>query len=129
LINAAKSARENAVAPFSDYKVGAALLGKSGKIYLGVNIEPAVMNLGFCAERTALFSALAQGEREFEAIAVYVGTKKPGSPCGACRQVFSDLAPDIVWILVGDEEIKVETLDDMLPNRFILDKFRDWRNE
>jgi len=129
LINAAKSARENAVAPFSDYKVGAALLGKSGKIYLGVNIEPAVMNLGFCAERTALFSALAQGEREFEAIAVYAGTKKPGSPCGACRQVFSDLAPDIVWILVGDEEIKVETLDDMLPNRFILNKFRDWRNE
>jgi len=129
LINAAKSARENAVAPFSDYKVGAALLGKSGKIYLGVNIEPAVMNLGFCAERTALFSALAQGEREFETIAVYVGTKKPGSPCGDCRQVFSDLAPDIVWILVGDEEIKVETLDDMLPNRFILNKFRDWRNE
>ena len=92
------------------------------RIYLGVNIEPAVMNLGLCAERTALFSALAQGEREFETIAVYVGTKKPG-------QVFSDLAPDIVWILVGDEEIKVETLDDMLPNRFILNKFRDWRNE
>jgi cytidine deaminase len=124
LIEAAKTARQNAVAPFSHFMVGAALLGKSGKVYLGANIEPDVMNLGLCAERTALFSALAQGERDFEAIAVYSGTPKPAYPCGACRQVFSDLAPTVTWIMVGDEEVKIEKLDDILPNRFVLEDLR-----
>lgn len=124
LISAAKSARENAVAPFSNFRVGAALLGKSGKVYLGANMEPAVMNLGLCAERTALFSALAQGEKEFEAIAVYAGTEQPGYPCGGCRQVFSDLAPNVLWLLVGDKEVKIETLESMLPNRFVLEDLR-----
>lgn len=124
LISAAKSARENAVAPFSSFRVGAALLGKSGKVYLGANMEPAVMNLGLCAERTALFSALAQGEKEFEAIAVYAGTEQPGYPCGGCRQVFSDLAPNVLWLLVGDKEVKIETLESMLPNRFVLEDLR-----
>jgi len=124
LISAAKSARENAVALFSSFRVGAALLGKSGKVYLGANMEPAVMNLGLCAERTALFSALAQGEKEFEAIAVYAGTEQPGYPCGGCRQVFSDLAPNVLWLLVGDKEVKIETLESMLPNRFVLEDLR-----
>lgn len=124
LIDAAKRARENAVAPFSHFRVGAALLGKSGKVYIGANMEPDVMNLGLCAERTALFSALAQGERQFEAIAVYSGTDEPGYPCGACRQVYSDLAPDVLWILVGDKQVKIEKLDDILPNRFVLEDLR-----
>lgn len=124
LIDAAKAARENAVAPFSNFKVGAALLGKSGNIYLGANMEPAVMNLGLCAERTALFSALAQGEKEFEAIAVYAGTEKAGYPCGGCRQVFSDLAPNVQWILIGDKEVRIETLESILPNRFVLEDLR-----
>jgi len=124
LISAARSARENAVALFSSFRVGAALLGKSGKVYLGANMEPAVMNLGLCAERTALFSALAQGEKEFEAIAVYAGTEQPGYPCGGCRQVFSDLAPNVLWLLVGDKEVKIETLESMLPNRFVLEDLR-----
>lgn len=124
LISAAKSARENAVAPFSSFRVGAALLGKSGKVYLGANMEPGVMNLGLCAERTALFSAMAQGEKEFEAIAVYAGTEQPGYPCGGCRQVFSDLAPNVLWLLVGDKEVKIETLESMLPNRFVLEDLR-----
>jgi len=76
------------------------------------------------AKRTALFSALAQGEKEFEAIAVYAGTEQPGYPCGGCRQVFSDLAPNVLWLLVGDKEVKIETLESMLPNRFVLEDLR-----
>ncbi|NPV88431.1 cytidine deaminase [Coprothermobacteraceae bacterium] len=124
LIEAAKRARVNAVAPFSSFTVGAALLGKSGRVYVGANIEPGVMNLGLCAERTALFSALAQGEKEFEAIAVYAGTEDVAHPCGACRQVFSDLAPNVTWILVGDKQVKIETLDSLLPGRFVLEDLR-----
>jgi len=117
LIEAARIARNNAVAPISKHMVGAALLAKSGRIYVGANVEPGVMNLGICAERVALFSALAQGERSFEAIAVYGGIPVPCYPCGACRQVFSDLIPDIIWILVGDEEVKIECMSDILPHR------------
>ena len=67
---------------------------------------------------------VVNGEKEFEAIAVYAGTEQPGYPCGGCRQVFSDLAPNVLWLLVGDKEVKIETLESMLPNRFVLEDLR-----
>jgi len=88
-------------------------------------MEPAVMNLGLCAERTALFSALAQGEKEFEAIAVYAGTEQPGYPCGGCRTwCFQIWRRMFCGSLVGDKEVKIETLESMLPNRFVLEDLR-----
>ncbi|HEX9491922.1 MAG TPA: cytidine deaminase, partial [Thermoanaerobaculia bacterium] len=87
LVDEAKAARENAVAPFSKFKVGAALRTKSGKIYRGCNVENCTYGLTVCAERVALLTALAAGEREFNAIAVVTQSEEPGTPCGPCRQL------------------------------------------
>ena len=89
LIELATEAREQAYAPYSNYAVGAALRGKSGRVYTGCNVENAVYSLTICAERNALFKAVSEGEREFVALAVV--TANGGSPCGSCRQVLADL--------------------------------------
>src|SRR5689334_9346105 len=91
LIEEAKKSRLQAYAPYSRFQVGAVLAGKSGWLYPGFNIENAAYSMCNCAERTALFSAFAQGEREFTALAVVADTEGPVSPCGACRQVISEL--------------------------------------
>ena len=90
LISAARAARRNAYVPYSRYAVGAAVLAKSGKVYAGCNIENAAYPTGLCAERVAIFKAVSEGERELVALAVV--TSNAGSPCGACRQVFSEFA-------------------------------------
>src|SRR5512143_2614455 len=105
LIDLARKARKQAYAPYSHYKVGAALLGKSGKVYAGCNVENASYSLTCCAERTAIFKAVSEGETEFEAIAVV--TKNGGSPCGACRQVLSEFAPELI-IYVADKDHNVK---------------------
>ncbi|UCF77916.1 MAG: cytidine deaminase [Candidatus Eiseniibacteriota bacterium] len=97
----AKRAMENSRSPFSGLKVGAALKAKSGKVFAGANIETASLGLTICAERVALFSAIAGGEREFEEIAIVSSADEPIPPCGACRQV--------MWELCGD--IRVSTHD------------------
>jgi cytidine deaminase len=97
----AKGAMENSRSPFSGLKVGAALKAKSGKVFAGANIETASLGLTICAERVALFSAIAGGEREFEEIAIVSSAGEPIPPCGACRQV--------MWELCGD--IRVSTHD------------------
>jgi len=117
LIDTAKKARKKAYAPYSHYKVGAALLGKSGKVYTGCNVENASYGHTVCAERTAVLKAVSEGEREFEAVAVV--TKNGGSPCGACRQVLSEFAPAlIVYIADKDGEFRTTTLKKLLPDSF-----------
>lgn len=97
LLAAARTARENAVATFSKFRVGAALRAKSGKVYTGCNVENASYGLTICAERVAIFKALSEGERGFDAIAVVTDAEKLTPPCGACRQ--------IIWEFCGDAEV------------------------
>ncbi|MBE9470647.1 MAG: cytidine deaminase, partial [Chloroflexi bacterium] len=94
LIAQAMEAREHAYAPYSGYRVGAALLGKSGNVYTGCNVENAVYPLVICAERVAVVKAVSEGEQEFVALAVV--TKNGGAPCGSCRQTLREFGEDIV---------------------------------
>ena len=124
LVTLAIKAREKAYAPYSGYKVGAALKTKSGKIYLGCNIENASFSPTVCAERTAVFKAVSEGEREFEAIAVTGGKEEISDfapPCGVCRQVMSEFCKeDFKIILYNGKEEKVYTLKELLPLSFSL---------
>ena len=95
LIKLATEARENAYAPYSNFKVGAALVASSGKVFRGCNVENATYGLTVCAERVALWKALSEGEREFVAIAVVADGERPPSPCGACRQLLWEFCDDI----------------------------------
>ncbi len=117
LIRRAIEARERAYAPYSGYAVGAALLGKSGRVYTGCNVENAVYPLGMCAERVAVFKATSEGERDFVAIAV--ATENGGSPCGSCRQVLREFGADIV-VLIADTAgaFRETTLEALLPDSF-----------
>jgi cytidine deaminase len=102
LVDEAKAARENAVAPFSKFKVGAALRTKAGKIYRGCNVENCTYGLTVCAERVALLTALAAGERDFTAVAVVTQSEEPGTPCGPCRQ--------LMWEYCGDIDVTLANL-------------------
>ena len=118
LIDLAIEARRRAYAPYSKYPVGAALRTKSGKVFTGVNVENAAYPTTMCAERTAVFKAVSEGEREFEVIAVV--TKNGGSPCGSCRQVLAEFGLDTI-VLIADEEGKLlqeTTVNDLLPGAF-----------
>lgn len=122
LVDQAVEARQKAYAPYSRYKVGAALLGKSGKIYLGCNVENASYGLTCCAERTAVFKAVSEGEQEFEAIAV--ATPNGVAPCGACRQVLSEFAPELIIYMANLQgRIKTTSIKKLLPNAFTSDDF------
>ena len=118
LVKRAIAARQNAYAPYSKYRVGAALLTQSGKVFTGVNVENAAYPTGMCAERVAVFKAVSEGEKDFEAIAVV--TANSGSPCGSCRQVLSEFGLDIVVIIanVEGEIAEVISVRDLLPGAF-----------
>lgn len=123
LLLKAIEARGFAYAPYSNHKVGAALLGKSGKIYTGCNVENAAYTPTNCAERTAIFKAVSEGEREFTAIAVVggVGDKlsEVCAPCGVCRQVLAEFCDSNLRIILGTpEKITVSTLAELLPLSF-----------
>ena len=121
LIAGAIAARERAYAPYSRYKVGAALRGKSGRVYIGCNVENAAYGLAMCAERTAIFKAISEGERELEAIAVV--TENGGSPCGACRQVMMEFAPAMTVIIADTRgQARITTVRDLLPDGFTPDQ-------
>jgi len=118
LIQTAIHARRWAYVPYSNYAVGAALLTASGKIYDGVNIENAAYPVTVCAERTAVFKAVSEGERDFTAIAVV--TENGGAPCGSCRQGLAEFGLDTV-VLIADAEGNVQqetTVNALLPGAF-----------
>lgn len=122
LIDKAKEARRNAYTPYSEFKVGAALLTKNGKIYTGCNIENGAYTPTCCAERVAFFKAISEGEKDFEAIAI-VGNVNPCYPCGVCRQVMNEFCDGNFKIYLEENEtIKEYKLKDLLPNSFKLEK-------
>ena len=126
LINQALEAREMSYSPYSGFAVGAALLGKSGKVYQGCNVENAAYTPSNCGERTAFFKAVSEGEKEFTAISVVGGPKGQlpqalAWPCGVCRQVMMEFCnPDTFQILMAksSEEYKQFTLKELLPEGF-----------
>lgn len=103
LTKAALDARAHAVAPYSNFRVGAALITPEGKVYSGCNVENATYGLSVCAERVALWKALSEGERAFSRIAVATDSARPATPCGACRQLLWEFAGDIEVILVNPQ--------------------------
>lgn len=118
LIDTAVQARLKAYAPYSEYKVGAALLSKQGVCYSGGNIENAVYPLTICAERVAVFKAISEGDMEFDAIAVV--TSNGGFPCGSCRQVLAEFGLDTL-VLIADEQgqlVNETSVGDLLPEAF-----------
>ena len=119
LASAAAAVRAHAYAPYSQFLVGAALLGEDGRIFTGCNVENASYGLCICAERNAVFSAVAQGVRSFRAIAIVSSAAKPITPCGACRQVLAEFRPSFevrCYGQAGSEEHY--TVDVLLPAAF-----------
>jgi cytidine deaminase len=119
LIARAVEVRENACAAYSNFKVGAALLASSGKVYTGCNVENSTYGLTVCAERVALWKALSEGERHFTQIAVVTSSEPPASPCGACRQLLWEYCGDIKVILANLQGFR-KTLDlaEIFPHPF-----------
>ena len=119
LEKAAREAAARAYAPYSEFPVGAAVVAASGKLYAGCNVENASFGLCNCAERTAIFTAIAAGEKSIKAVAVYTPTPLPTAPCGACRQVINEFGPEALVISVCDTKNRIETnLTALLPGAF-----------
>ncbi|MDD4833326.1 MAG: cytidine deaminase [Lutispora sp.] len=118
LIDKAKEAREMAYVKYSNFKVGAALLGKSGKIYTGCNVENASYGATICAERVAFTKAISEGEKEFEAIAIVSSSEDVTYPCGICRQFMSEFGLDLKLIFTDEKKISEHKLSDLLPHAF-----------
>lgn len=123
LLEAAKKARENAYAPYSHFKVGAALLTSDGKIITGCNVENASYGLSLCAERVAVFNAVSQGNTSFKALAVIADTEDPVSPCGACRQIITEFSREMTVVMANvNGELKRTTVAELLPYAFTPEK-------
>ena len=119
LILYAVEARENSYSPYSNFKVGAALLAKDGRVFTGCNVENASYGATNCAERTAIFKAVSEGYREFDAIAIVASSGDYASPCGICRQVLFEFLPDGKVILDSDEKGMVTySVRELLPCGF-----------
>jgi cytidine deaminase len=118
LLKAAKKVREHAYAPHSHFKVGAALLTRSGNIYVGCNVENASFGATTCAERNAIAAMVAAGERELQAIAVYAGVEAPTFPCGICRQVIYEFSGDARVIVVDNDNVREVEINNLLPEAF-----------
>ncbi|MBT2569089.1 cytidine deaminase [Planococcus sp. ISL-110] len=120
LMEQAIAARSNAYVPYSKFPVGAALLTADGKVYTGCNIENAGYSMTNCAERTAVFKAVSEGDKTFKALAVSADTPGPVSPCGACRQVLAEFcAPDMpVYLTNLKGDVQETTISELLPGAF-----------
>ncbi len=127
LVGAACEARQQSYSPYSGFRVGAALLCADGRVVTGTNVENASLGLSLCAERAAVVRAVAEGRREFKAVAICADGDRPTPPCGACRQVLLEFAPDAEVIIVGalgcDGEMIRTTVRDLVPHGFT--DFRD----
>ncbi len=123
LIELAKEARKRAYVPYSRFAVGAALLTKDGKVYSGCNIENAAYSLCNFAERTALFKAFSEGDRDFQMLAVVCDSNRPCSPCGACRQVIAELCPQDMKVVLTNMkgDILETTVAELLPGAFCME--------
>ncbi len=118
LIGLAREARQRAYAPYSCFAVGAALLGRSGRVYAACNVENVSYGLSICAERAAVFKAVSEGEQEFEALAVV--TSAGGSPCGACRQVLAEFNYNMtVYVADTKGQYRAFTVKELLPEAFM----------
>lgn len=116
LLKKARQARDKAYAPYSGFRVGAALLGKDGTVWLGCNVENAAFGCTICAERTALVKAVSEGVREFRSIAIVGSAAGPAEPCGQCRQMLVEFNPDLEVVLEDEAGQPVaRKLSDMLP--------------
>jgi len=124
LMELAKKYRENAYVPYSKFKVGAAVLAKSGKAYGGCNIENSSYPVTNCAERTAIFKAVSEGEKELEALAVVADTDGPCAPCGACRQVIAEFRIPKILMTNLKGAVKTVTLEELLPFAFSSDDLK-----
>jgi len=119
LLAAAWKIREGALCPYSNFAVGAALIDSEGRVWTGANVENASYTLGLCAERVAIFHALAHGARGFTCVAVVTGAAEPTSPCGACRQILHEFAPDAVVVsAIADGPQLRTTVRELLPFGF-----------
>ena len=118
LVEAAKKAREFSYSPYSKFAVGAAVLTRSGKVYGGCNIENASYGITNCAERTAIFRAVSEGEREIVALAIVADSKRPVPPCGACRQVIAEFKIPHIIMANLDDQIQTATCEELLPGAF-----------
>lgn len=118
LVAAARAAREQAYAPYSQFRVGAALLTAEGAVFTGCNVENASYGLTICAERAAACAAVAAGARRFRRIVVATDSDPPAAPCGACRQVLSEFGPDAEVVAVGPARELRWTLRELLPAAF-----------
>jgi len=125
LIRVASLARQRAYAPYSKYKVGAAIRTKRNKVHSGANVENASYGMTICAERTAAFAAVNAGDTAFDAIAIVIDDDRLPTPCGACRQVLAEFSPDMRVILAttGGKR-KVTTLRELLPDPFLPESLR-----
>jgi cytidine deaminase len=121
LYELAQLARKNSYSPYSGFAVGAALLTASGKVYTGCNVENASYGATICAERNAVFSAVADGERALKKIAIAGSTEAAAYPCGICRQVMSEFAADDFYVIVCENgKLLTFTLEELLPHSFAL---------
>ena len=115
----AKSASGHSYSPYSDFAVGAAVLTGDGQVFSGANVENASFGLTNCAERTAIFKAVADGARAIELVVVYTPTSEPTTPCGACRQVIREFGAKALCVCICDSDKRLELkLEDLLPHSF-----------
>ena len=125
LVRVASLARQRAYAPYSKYKVGAAIRTKRNKVHGGANVENASYGLTVCAERTAAFAAVNAGDTTFDAIAIVIDDERLPTPCGACRQVLAEFSPEMRVILAtAGGKRKVTTLRELLPDPFLPENLR-----
>jgi cytidine deaminase len=119
LLARAREARTAAYAPYSRFAVGAAIEADDGSIHVGCNVENASYGLTLCAERAAMAGAVVAGRRRFRTLALSTVGAEPVSPCGACRQVLAELAPELAIVSEAGHEVRRWTLDELLPDRFV----------
>ncbi|CAN5611463.1 cytidine deaminase [soil metagenome] len=121
LLAAAQAAWHNAYAPYSRFRVGAALRAESGRVFFGANVENGSYGLSRCAEQSAVLAMASAGERLFSEVVVYTASGPPASPCGACRQIMLEFAPSArVWLVNQEGEVKAVSVAELLPGAFRL---------